>query len=224
MSERRRVLVVSDEIAPAINRFEVRDLDPELIVSCGDLPFDYLEYLVSTLNVPLVFVPGNHDPDLTPDPVERFSPRPFTWGAHVDASAGGGPGGCENIDGKIVKVAGLRIAGFGGSIRYKEGPNQYTQRQMTRRALRLEASGRMRLIGNKKVDLLVTHAPPLGVGDHDDLPHQGVQALHRLVRVLEPTYLLHGHIHPFGFERPDRQIGSTTIMNVIPYKLLEVET
>lgn len=219
MSQKIRVLAVSDEIAPAVNRFEVRDLKPDVVVSCGDLPFDYLEYLVSTLNVPLVFVPGNHDPDLNADPTARFEPLAFTWSSHVDADAG--PRGCENIDGKIVQVAGLKIAGLGGSIRYNDGPNQYTQRQMARRVLKLQARTFLRRRG--RVDLLITHAPPLGLGDRDDLPHQGVQALHKLTQVLEPTYLLHGHIHPHGFEQPDRRIGSTAIVNVIPYQLLEVE-
>ncbi len=221
MSQKVRVLAVSDEIAPAIHRFEVRDLEPDLVVSCGDLPFDYLEYLASTLNKPVVFVPGNHDPDLTPDPTARLDPGTFSWSAYIDTGAG--PGGCENIDRKIVKVAGLRVAGLGGSIRYKDGPNQYTQRQMTRRALRLEALHRLRLVGDRTVDLLVTHAPPLGIGDGEDLPHQGIHALHRLVRVLQPTFLLHGHVHPFGFEQPDRRVEDTAVVNVIPYKLLEVE-
>ena len=217
-----RVLAVSDEVSPAIHRFEVRDLQPDLIVSCGDLPFDYLEYLVSTLNIPLVYVPGNHDPELGPDPADALLLQPFGWTA--PESKDRGPGGCENIDGRMVKVAGLRIAGLGGSIRYSGGPHQYTQRQMRRRALKLEALARMRVVGNRRIDLLITHAPPLGVGDAQDLPHQGIQALHRLTRALEPRFLLHGHIHPHGFQQPDRQLSNTTIMNVIPHKLLEVET
>ena len=91
MNRKIRVLAVSDEIAPAVNRFEVRELEPDLIVSCGDLPFDYLEYLVSTLNVPMVFVPGNHDPDLTPDPTAKFDLQPLDWQAHIDDSTR--PGG-----------------------------------------------------------------------------------------------------------------------------------
>ena len=221
MNRKIRVLAVSDEIAPAVNRFEVRELEPDLIVSCGDLPFDYLEYLVSTLNVPMVFVPGNHDPDLTPDPTAKFDLQPLDWQAHIDDSTR--PGGCENIDGRIVQVAGLRIAGLGGSIRYNDGPNQYTQQQMTRRAVKLQARTLLRVGQRRRIDVLITHAPPLGLGDRDDLPHQGIRALHRLTRAFEPTYLLHGHIHPHGFEQPDRRLGSTTIMNVIPYKLLEIE-
>jgi Icc-related predicted phosphoesterase len=217
-----RVLAVSDEISPSIHRYEVRELHPDLVVSCGDLPFDYLEYLVSTLNIPLVFVPGNHDPDLKPDPADAVKLQPISWTSHEKKERG--PGGCVNIDERVITVAGLRVAGLGGSIRYSTGPNQYTQRQMRRRALKLEALSRMRTLGSRTIDLLITHAPPLGIGDAPDVPHQGIQALHRLTKVLEPNYLLHGHIHPHGFQQPDRKLASTTVVNVIPYKLLEIET
>ena len=90
------------------------------MLGCGDLPFDYLEYLVSRLDVPLLYVPGNHDaslqmPDMTWMPL-RSELRPMP-----------GPQGCVNIDGRLVEVAGLRIAGLGGSLRYKEGANQYSR-------------------------------------------------------------------------------------------------
>ena len=221
MSSSIRVLAVSDEISPSIYRHEVRDLEPDLIVSCGDLPYDYLENLVTTLNSPLVFVPGNHDPELKPDPTDTLELHPH--GFYAFEKRDPGPEGCENIDGKVVEVAGLRIAGLGGSIRYSGGPHQYTQQQMKRRAWRLEARARKRVFGPSNVDLVITHAPPLGVGDAPDLPHQGIQALHRLTRVLDPTFLLHGHIHPHGFQQPDRRLGNTTIMNVIPYRVIEVE-
>ena len=45
-----------------------------------------------------------------------------------------GPCGAVNADGRIVRIAGLRIAGLGGSIRYNDGPNQWTERQQRRRA------------------------------------------------------------------------------------------
>jgi Icc-related predicted phosphoesterase len=221
MSSSIRVLAVSDEISPSIHRHEVRDLHPDLVVSCGDLPFDYLEYLVSTLNTPLLYVPGNHDPALKHDATDPHGIQPLSWIAETQQDPG--PDGCVNVDGKVVEIAGLGIAGLGGSIRYNEGPHQYTQQQMKWRAMRLEARARMRALAGKRVDLLITHAPPLGVGDGPDLPHQGIKALHRLVRALDPGLLLHGHIHPHGFQQPDRRLGNTTIVNVIPYKLIEVE-
>ena len=62
MKRATKILIVADEVTPRLDRPEVKDLRPDLVVSCGDLPFDYLEYLVTVLNVPLVYVPGNHDP------------------------------------------------------------------------------------------------------------------------------------------------------------------
>jgi Icc-related predicted phosphoesterase len=219
MSRTTRLLVVADETAPQLHRPEVRDLEPDLVVSCGDLPFDYLEYLVSVLNVPLVFVPGNHDPEVAPKRTTPTGPRSFTWEAHH--GEGPRPRGCQNIDRRIVDVAGLRIAGLGGSIRYNEGPNQYTQRQMAWRALRLEARARSRPM-RRRVDVLITHAPPEGCGDGTDAAHQGIRALHRLTRALAPSYLLHGHIHPYGIDQPDRRIGRTTVVNVVPFKVMEI--
>lgn len=216
-----RVLVVADELAPQLYRPEVRELEPDLVISCGDLPFEYLEFLVTMLNVPLLFVPGNHDPELASRLPEPVLPQSWSWKSQFGDEPG--PRGCENIDGRVVEVAGLRIAGLGGCIRYNDGPNQYSQRQMTRRALLLEARSRTRLFGRRDIDLLVTHAPPTGFGKAPDPAHLGISALTRLTRVLQPTYLLHGHIHPYGITQPDRRAGTTTIVNVIPYRLMEIE-
>ena len=219
MTDPVRVLVVADEVSPTLHGPMVKNLAPDLVVSCGDLPFEYLEYLVTLLNVPLVFVPGNHDPMLERERLDALEPTAFSWDGHHGRSPR--PRGCRSIDGKVVRVAGLRVAGLGGSIRYSEGPNQYSQRQMTWRALQVEAKCRARRL-TKRLDLLVTHAPPEGLGDRDDLPHQGVRAFHRLTRVLEPTFLVHGHVHPYGINQPDRTLGGTRIINVVPFKLLEV--
>jgi len=71
--------------------------------------------------------------------------------------------------------------------------------------------------------VLLTHAPPLGVGDEEDPAHQGFEALLDLVERLSPKFLIHGHIHPYGEARPDRQLGTTTVVNAVPFRLLEVE-
>jgi len=70
---------------------------------------------------------------------------------------------------------------------------------------------------------LLTHAPPLGQGDEDDPAHQGFQAFLQLVERLSPKLLVHGHIHPYGQARPDRQLGTTTVVKAVPFRLLEVE-
>src|SRR5437879_5018236 len=89
-----------------------------------------------------------------------------------------GPQGCINIDGRLIEAHGLRIAGLGGSIRYKEGPNQYSQGQMGRRAIRLELSIRLkRVLRGRKLDIMVTHAPPFGAAEPRDSALVGFVAL-----------------------------------------------
>ena len=186
------------------------------MLGCGDLPFDYLEYLVSRLDVPLLYVPGNHDPSLqVPD---------MTWmPLRSELRPTLGPQGCTNIDGRLVEVAGLRIAGLGGSLRYKEGANQYSQAQMGWRALKLELRVRLgRVRDGRKLDVLVTHAPPFGTSEAVDSAHVGFVAIARLVRNFHPLLAVHGHIHPYGRHLPERRIKTTRVINVVPARLIDL--
>jgi Icc-related predicted phosphoesterase len=209
-----RVLVIADEEAPALHHRALRDLAPELVLSAGDLPWHYLEYVASGVDAPLVFVPGNHDPE-----VERSRQlRNGTYTVGGLPCDGPRPHGATNADVDVVEAVGLRIAGLGGCVRYRPGANQYTQRQYDGRARRL-----LRRAGRRRpVDVLLTHAPPLGLGDGDDKPHEGVAALHRVLERLQPTWHLHGHIHPYGQAMPDRRVGPTTIRNVIPWRMIDI--
>jgi Icc-related predicted phosphoesterase len=186
------------------------DLRPDVIVSCGDLPFEYLENLVSRTDRPLLYVPGNHDPELRPSTLYSG------MSLHDD---GVGPLGCESIDGRIVEAAGLRFAGLGGSIRYRPGPNQYTEREMAWRALRLRQRAWLR---RKLIDVVVTHSPPAGYGDSEDPPHHGFKALVGLATRLSPKLLIHGHVNNYGPKARELVIGRTKIVNAIPFKLIEI--
>lgn len=214
-----RILAIADEVAEALYGDALHRLRPDVIVSCGDLPFEYLENLVTRAAVPLVYVPGNHDPDVTRTLVVSGGwPMPAT--GLTDPLPG--PQGCDRADGRLVDTAGLHIAGLGGSIRYKAGPNQYTQGEMRLRALGLEARARLRRSLGRGVDVILTHAPPLDLGDGDDPAHRGFAAFHRLVGQLRPKLLLHGHVHPVHRRAHDRHLGSTLVVNAIPYRLLEM--
>jgi hypothetical protein len=220
-----RVLAVADEVDEGLSADLGRARGAELILACGDLPFDYLAYLMNGLDVPLVFVPGNHDPDLSGF---RTSRAGLTLHAGLPDTPPW-PAGAINADGRVVDVLGLRIAGLGGSLRYRDGPNQYTQREFARRTWRLRIRAwwlRTRAWSRGRdghgVDVLLTHAPPRGVGDADDAPHQGFDALHRLVARLRPPLLLHGHIHPYGEQTPDRMLGGTTVRNVVGRHLFDI--
>jgi len=134
-----------------------------------------------------------------------------------------GPAGCENIDGRVVEVRGLRVAGLGGSIRYKDGPNQYSQGQQGRRALRLEVRLRLKRVRHgRKLDVLVTHAPPYGLAEAKDSAHVGFVAALRLIQHFQPLLAVHGHVHPYGRVLPERRAGNTRVVNVVPSRVIEV--
>jgi calcineurin-like phosphoesterase family protein len=217
-----RVLAVSDEVDEAIAADPGPVRGADLIVACGDLPLAYLDSLMNALDVPLVFVPGNHDPDLSG---YRSSRAGLTLRAGMPARPPW-PDGAVNADGHVVDAAGLRLAGLGGCLRYREGANQYTDRQQARRARRLRAAARWRRQRDGRgVDVLLTHAPPRGAGDGDDPPHRGFTALHGLIDALRPTAVLHGHVHPSyagGGHVAPRRLRSTVICNVTGWHLFDI--
>ena len=206
-----KVLAVSDQVVERIYTLAVNEhfQDVDLILGCGDLPYTYLEYLVSVLNIPLFYVPGNHDPAYNPH-------RSLSY-------AEGG----SNLDLKTAFVKGLLLAGLGGSIRYRpDGVNQYTQGQAFSRAYRLL----LRLLVSqnrygRKLDVLITHSPPFGIHDEESQAHQGLKALNFLIRTVRPRYLFHGHTHFFrnNLEEWVTQVGRTTVMNIFPYKVIEFD-
>jgi uncharacterized protein len=206
-----RLLAIADEVAESLYGDTLRDLRPDLILSCGDLPFEYLENLVSRTDVPLLYVPGNHDPELKQgdSTFEGLS-------ANFD---GTGPPGCVNADGRIETACGLTVAGLGGSVRYNDGPNQYSQREWRRRAWKLRTRA---WLTRKHVDIVLTHAPPAGYGDAEDPAHAGAAALVSMVEKLRPRMLIHGHVRTYGPKADDLRLGDTVIVNPIPYRLIEL--
>ena len=207
-----KLLAVTDKVIDFINSPNLvekfADVDMEL--SCGDLPYYYLEFIVSMLNVPLLYVHGNHDP-----PVEYTAS-----GAQLT-----GPGGCINIHGRLVQEKGIAIAGLEGSIRYKPvGKYQYTEPQMWRQALKLSpALLRNRLVTGRALDILLAHAPPFGIHNGRDRTHVGFKSFLWLMERFRPRYLLHGHRHIYNpLEVTETQYEGTTIINVYPYKVLEI--
>ncbi len=214
------MLAVSDEVDDALVADPAAAHGAQLILACGDLPFDYLRALMNALDVPLVFVPGNHDPDVSG---YRSSRAGLTLKAGLPVRPPW-PDGAVNADCRIVDVAGLRLAGLGGCRRYRAGPNQYTDQQQARRAWALRSRAWWRRRGDgREVDVLLTHAPPRGVGDGDDPPHRGFRALPGLVAALRPTALLHGHVHPYGAPVRPARLGRTAVRNVTGWHLLEIE-
>ena len=196
-----KIMLVADEESPYLWDYyqpgRLKGID--MIISCGDLDKHYLEFLVTMSNVPLLYVPGNHD--------KTYVHRP--------------PEGCECIDDRIVKCKGLRILGLGGCIRYNHGEFQYTDRQMAKRINSLIP--KIFMAGG--VDIIVTHAPPRGFGDQDDFAHRGFTAFVPLMDKFHPQFLFHGHVHPrYGFDIPRFvTYKDTTVYNSVGWHIVDVE-
>jgi hypothetical protein len=213
-----RILAIADETTSALSVSRIKHLAPDLVVSCGDLPFSYVEYVASAANKPFVYVPGNHDVSLKRAPETLVPGVGFRYGEEHP-----GPLGGSNLDGRIVEECGLTLVGLGGSIRYRPGDNQYTDWEMRLRVARLEARWwTRRLRGRRRIDVLVTHSPPRDLGDMPDAAHRGFASFRGLLDRMQPQFMLHGHIHPHGFEKPDRVHGDSQIINVVPYRVVEV--
>jgi Calcineurin-like phosphoesterase len=214
-----RVLAVSDEVDHALQADLGTLRGAQLILACGDLPADYLSYLMDALDVPLVFVPGNHDADMSG---YRLSRAGLTLRAGLPARPPWPQGGM-NADGQVIDVAGLRVAGLGGCVRYGSGPNQYTERQQSRRSRALQRRARRRRRRDGRgIDVLITHAPPRGVGDSEDTAHRGFSCYHGLVAALAPAMLLHGHVYPHGATAGGGRLGATMVRNVVGLHLIDI--
>ncbi len=209
-----KILALSDQVVELIYSPRVKDRfgDVKLVLGCGDLPAYYLEYVVSTLNVPFLHVPGNHD-------LPTSGPG---WVCQPRAEL---PLDCGNLDGRIVEEQGLLLAGLGGSVRYRpDGDHQYTQAEMRRRALALAPRLWMnRVRHGRALDLLITHSPPQGIHDGMDPAHVGFAAFNRFIARFRPRYLLHGHSHVWRRDTiVTTQVGATTVVNVCPYRVIEI--
>lgn len=205
------ILTISDQVEKLLydTKIAERFNHIDLLISCGDLPPYYLEFIVSMLNVPLFGVHGNHD----------HGP------AYQDVPSGSLVAGTVDLHGQVARSHGLLLAGFGGSQRYNHGPHQYSEGEMRRQVIRLAP----RLYFNKLrygryLDILVTHAPPRAIHDQHDRCHQGFETFRRFLQTFQPRYHLHGHIHVYNKYTVTRtQFGATTVLNAYGFRELQVD-
>ena len=195
-----RILAVADVPADRFYEYYTEGkLDEfDLILSCGDLRPEYLEFLVTMAHCPLIYVHGNHDD-----------------------SYGRGPQGCECADDHIIEYRGIRILGLGGSFKYRDGKYMYTENQMKSRVRRLWLS----IKKHHGFDILLTHAPARGLNDFETVPHRGFGCFNTLMEKYNPQFFIHGHIHRnYDYRIP--QIctkGSTTVINAYEYCVFDIE-
>jgi hypothetical protein len=208
-----RVLAVSDQVDPRIHSAMLRERMPDvvLVLGCGDVPANYLEFLADALDQPVYYVLGNHQEEIT---------RRGVHGRYYH------PLGCIDLGGRIVRdqATGLILAGLPGSPRYSPGPEQYTEWQMLAKIIRM--APRLwwnRLRHGRSLDVLVSHTPPRNVNDRDDRAHRGFLAIRRFLHWFHPAYHVHGHIHLYDRSQPHvARFEQTEVINVYPYQLLDL--
>jgi uncharacterized protein len=201
-----KVLCISDNVLPQLE--EPENLrrqygDVTALISCGDMPAPYIEYIASVLGLPTYFVRGNHDTEYKV----------------------GHPGGVD-LHRRITHYKGWTFAGLEGSMRYNDGPVQYTEGEMRRMVWAFGALIlRHRLIARRHVpDVLVTHSPMFGVHDGKDKAHRGFESLGLFIRLYKPLYMLHGHVDPIDRRKPTRSVvEQTEVININPAKIVTLE-
>lgn len=205
-----KLLAISDIVLDALYSPLIRDRfsGVDLILGCGDLPYYYLEYIMTALDVPMFYVRGNHA-----NVVEYSSTGEKTH-----------PHGGLDLHRRTAYENGLLMAGIEGSVRYNEGPFQYTQGEMWQHVLGLVPKllyNRMRF--GRYLDIFITHASPWGIHDQPDRPHQGIKAFNWLLRTFKPAYHFHGHIHVYqSFMKTETEYFQTKVINAYGYREMEI--
>lgn len=207
-----KILGLSDLEVPIVYNPNIKKRfnDVDLVVSCGDLPPTYLEFVISMLDLPLYFVHGNHVPKFVDD----------EGNIHTE------PQGAINLHKNVYydEKNDLILAGIEGSLTYNFKPYQYSQQRMWNMVYSLVP----RLMKNKitygrYLDVFVTHAAATGLHDDTDPAHQGVDAFRWLIDTFEPKLHLHGHMHAYNPLIPrETQYKQTRVINTFGYREITI--
>jgi uncharacterized protein len=198
-----RFLVASDTREPslqlAVNREALGQLDG--ILGAGDLEPDWLAFLADAFNSPLVYVRGNHDRD------GQWRERPLIVPAWLDT-------------GRIERLAGIPIVGLEWP-----GVDASDNRRRPWVAWRQALGITRRLIGARlwsRPFVVISHAPPTGVGDAADRYHTGFDAYRWLLHRLAPPIWLHGHTTIASVSQLVERSGRTVVANATGAVLVEL--
>jgi hypothetical protein len=215
-----KILCISDQVDPLVYspRMRERFRDVDLVLSAGDLPPEYLGFITSMLNRDLVYVVGNHDlGELEAHGVARWNEN----GAKSTSSETG----AVDIGFRLKMAEGFIVLGLPGSMLYNRGSNQYSEFAMSLRIALLTPRLLInRVLLGRAVDIVLTHAPPRGIHDRDDICHRGFKCFLWLMRVFKPKWLVHGHIHLYDLG--DVRVSAyreTTVINAFGHWILDTE-
>lgn len=213
-----RILTVSDKVEPVLYGPYIRERvgKVDLILACGDLPYYYLEYIVGLLDVPLYYVHGNHDKVIIQPGNANLGElptivTPMSWAINLHMR-----GRCH--DGLLLAgLEGCREYNPGAPFQYREGAVRW---QVELLGLRLLLN---RLRYGRYVDIFITHAPPRGIHDDEDVPHRGFESYLTFLRRYAPALMIHGHQHVYNRSlTTETDFGRTRIINTYGYRVLEL--
>ena len=201
-----RLLAVSDAVDPAldheINRESIGRIDA--VVGCGDLEPSYLGFLGDAFGAPVAYVRGNHD-----------------RGGHWSETAPRAPHHLSS--GRLIQVEGITVAPFEWpGLRADRAPrDEWRAWGDVIRAARSLVVRRLR--GPTTPVLVVSHAPPRGVGDAAADPyHLGYAGYRWLLERLRPPLWLHGHTTPASVSDWRERFGMTMVANVTGSVVVEL--
>ena len=230
-----KILCVSDYVDPLIYNQNVKEIFPDIdaIICAGDLPMDYIDFIVSVFNKPTYFIFGNHNlKDFgfyhkidSPQGEQQYMERKHHGSG---AKYMGFKTSVENIftikDSVTGKERPLLMAGVSGSLKYNNGLCQYSDFEMKLKLIKMIP----KLLKNKKkygtyLDIFLTHATPRHIHDHEDPCHKGFECFNWFIEKFKPTYMIHGHIHLYDMR--EERIGvynNTTVIDAYAHHLLEI--
>jgi hypothetical protein len=218
-----RLLCIADHVDPLIYSTGLKERygKVDVVLSAGDLTLGYYDFIISTLNRPLYFVFGNHHLEHR----KEFGGAGDPFAAEEGATPWETGAGAVCLEGRVVRVRGLTMAGLGGSIWYNGGENQFTDFTMFIAMLRL-LPGLLwhRIFHGRFLDVLVTHSPPYGINDLPDPCHTGFKVFLWFMRTFKPRYLVHGHVHLYDRNAArESKYSSTVIINAYDHVVIDLE-
>ncbi len=232
-----KILCLSDYVDPLIYNQNIRQVfsDVDLILCAGDLPLDYIDFVVTMLNKPTYFIFGNHNLNdfgyyhKSAANLQGQNPEDYR---KASFGHGGTYAGFKVLEEKNLQITDpvtgkrtpLLIAGISGSLEYNKGLNQYTERQMKNRLrLMIPALIKNKIKYGRYLDILLTHASPRHIHDKEDPCHKGFECFNWFIKKFNPTYLVHGHIHLYDArETRITKTGETTVVNAYAHWIINL--
>ena len=213
------ILCVSDQIDPQIYTSTIKQSysDVDIVLSAGDLPADYLDFITNTLRKPLFFVHGNHHTDNRPKEAHSVNRKVCCNAGLIVAGLGGSRQMAKRISSQMgIQSGAAPVPSF-------KGVNQYSDLQMTIAMLKLAPMLLFnRIFRRRFLDILLTHAPVQGIHDAKGKDARGFKCFLLFLKIFKPKYLVHGHIHYYdpGEDRTT-QLGNTLIINAYGHYLID---